>query len=493
MKKTRLLSAILAVLLLAGTATACATSDDPQDTDAPSQGTVSGENGEETNLKDALPDNLNYGKQKIVFISSDQLSAEELTNDPVSDIIYERNKLVESRLGVEIDCIQDGDAVNKIITSINGGSDDFDVLTDHCWRTAHRFAEGYFADLRKTQYLDFEKPWWNQSFNEVVSYNGAQYAATGDMTLSLYRRAYATVFNKKLFTDAGQKYLYEYVEDGSWTLDKQTAMIPQFHKDNGNQVQDTTGDIYGFVTNDFIYVDPYWAACEVDIIKKNSEGDYEWAFDSEKMYEMADKVLALCYSTDGGTYVETDDVNAETTVVNMFSSGYAAMATLCIEHLEGALMRQMTDEYGVVPMPKYEESQTTYNSQMHDGFQIACLPTTVTGERLNMMSAVLEAMASASYNLVRPVYYETTLRTKLAQDPQSAEMMDMVIDNIRIDAGFVYSQAISSTGLGFHQNFQNLIASKTNDTVSRFKTTSKAAQNLWNKFLIKLDKLADEN
>ncbi len=490
MKIKRLTALILALLMAGSTFVACGNNtEDPEETKASATTAATVEEGE-TELKDALPDDLNYGKQEIVFISADQLTAEELTNDPVSDIIYERNKLVESRLGVEIKCVDDGEAISKIITSINGGSADYDALVDYCWRTAFRFAEGYFADLRKTEYLDFEKPWWNQSFNDVVSYNDAQYAVTGDMTLSLYRRAYATVFNKKLFTDAGQKYLYDYVEDGTWTLDKQTAMIPLFHKDNGNQVQDTVGDIYGFVTNDFIYVDPYWASCEIDIIKKNSDGEYEWAFDTEKMYDMADKVLALCYATDGGTYVETDDVNAETTVVNMFSSGYGAMSTLCIELLEGAKMRQMTDEYGVVPMPKYEESQTTYYSQMHDGFQIACLPTTVTGEDLDMMSAVLEAMASTSYKLVRPVYYETTLRTKIAQDPQSSEMMDLVINNIRIDVGFVYSQAISSTGRGFHQTFQDLIASKNNDTVSRFKSATKSAQNLWTKFIKKMDALA---
>ena len=488
MKAKRLTTLLLALLMAGSTLVACGNNTDSPEETTSSVSTSSDAEGE-SELKDALPEGLNYGNQEIVFISGDQLTAEELTNDPVSDIIYERNKLVESRLNVEINCIQEGDAVGKIITSINGGSADYDILVDFCWTTAPRFAEGYFADLRKTQYLDFDKPWWNQSFNDVVSYNNAQYAVTGDMTLSLYRRAYATVFNKKLFTDAGQTFLYDFVEDGTWTLDKQTAMIPLFHKDNGNATQDTSGDIYGLVTNDFIYVDPYWAACEVDIIKKNNDGEYEWAFESEKMYEMADKVLALFYATDGGTYVETDDFAAEDTVNKMFSSGYAAMATLCIEHLEDVQMRQMGDEYGVVPMPKYEESQATYNSQMHDGFQIISIPTTVIGERLDMTSAVLEAMASTSYKLVRPVYYETTLRTKLAQDPQSAEMMDLVINNIRIDVGFVYSHAISSNGRGFHQNFQDLIASKTNDTVSRFKTTSKSAKNLWAKFLSKLDQL----
>ena len=489
MKKTRFLTAVLAALMLVGTATACANSDNSADTDTAQTDTSANENW----LEDSLPKDLNFKKEKITFISDDQIMSEKLSGDPVSDILYERNKAVEQRLGIEIDCINDADCVNKIITSINGGSADYDILVSYCWTTAPRFADAYFADLRQTEYLDFQKPWWNQSFNHAVSYNDAQYGITGDITLSLYRRTYATVFNKKLFTDARQAFLYDHVEDGSWTLDKQASLVPLLHKDNGNQIQDKTGDIYGFVSSDFIHVDPYWAACEIDIITKNNDGEYEWVFDSEKMYDMAEKVLHLYYATDDGSYIEKDNFASEETILTMFSSSYAAMATICIEQLEGAQMRNMTDEYGVVPIPKFLESQTTYHSQMHDGFRIACIPTTVQGERLDMMSAVLEALSSTSYNLVRPVYYETTLRTKLAQDPQSAEMMDLIINNIHIDPGFVYSHAMAGTSGGFHQEFQTLVESGTNDTMSRFKSSSKQAKKNWDDFLSKLDKLASQS
>ena len=156
---------------------------------------------------------------------------------------------------------------------------------------------------------------------------------------------------------------------------------------------------------------------------------------------------------------------------------------------EDSIMRSMTDEYGVVPIPRYSEDQTAYYSQMHDAFQIACFPTTLQGERQDMVSAVLEAIGSSSYNLVRPVYYETTLRTKLAQDPESSAMMDLIINNIRIDPGFVYSHVMGS----FHQEFQKLVAGGNNDTASRFKTKTKAAQKSWNNFFKRLDKLASES
>ncbi len=496
MKTKRLLSAILASLLLASSLTACATStDDPEDTKTPTQSTaVSGE--DDTELKDNLPDDLDYKNDEVVFISrdigmglADEIYAERITSDPVNDAVFERNKAVEARLGIKITSIRDSEAiVDKVITSVNGGSADYDVMIEYCWLAAPKTIEGYFADLRTTEYLDFEKPWWTQSYNDVVSYQDTQYGITGAMVLSTYRRTYTTVFNKKLFTDANLPYLYEHVENGTWTLDKQASLVPLLHKDNGNGVQDEAGDVFGLVSDDFISVDPYWAACEVDILLKNGDGAYEWVFDSGKMYDVVDKVLNLYYGTDGGMYCITEDDSFQGQTRQMFADGYTAMATLCIHGLENSAVRSMTDEYGVVPMPKFDESQSEYHSQMHDAFTIACLPTTVKGERLEQMSAVLEAMASASYRIVRPAYYETTLRTKIAQDPQSAEMMDLVINSIHIDAGMVYSHNMGS----FHKTFQAIVVSKQNSTTSSFKTSSKSAQNKLKILVHMLDKLAEQ-
>ena len=479
----RIPAVLLAILVLLTTLTACGTGSETTETQAPSQ-TV-GE-GEDTELRDELPADLNYNDTEIVFISPDAMTYDELTGKVVEDIIYERNKAVEERLGVVITAIQDGNAIDKVVTAVSGGNSDYDVLVECCWRSAPKFTGNYFRDLRTTEYLDFDKIWWNQSFNEVVEYNGAQYGVTGAMVLSLYRRTHVTVFNKDLFTNANQTFLYEYVENGTWTLDKQTSLVPLFHQDNGNNVQDKTGDVYGFISNDFIYVDPYWASCEVNIISKNSDGEYEWVFDSAKLYDMAEKVLKLYYSTDNSSFIETDDNLSERTVWDMFAAGSGAMATVCISALEDAAIREMPQEYGVVPIPKYSESQTTYYSQMHDGFTIASLPNSVSEERADMLSAVLEAMGSTSYRIVRPVYYDTILRTQIAKDPQSAVMMDLIINNIRIDAGFVYSHNMGS----FHQGFQQLVASRNNDAVSRYKRLTTAAKRSLEKLIMDLDKLS---
>lgn len=488
MKSIRIVSAVMAILMVLLSLAACAIGTETTETES-SLG-ISNESAGETELKDDIPDNLKFNGEKIVFISTNEMIYDDMTGEIVDDIIYERNKAVEERFGVTFEGIHEtGSTIDKITTAVSGGNSDYDLMEELCWRVAPKFTGNYFRDLRKTEYLDFGKVWWNQSFNDVVEYNDAQFGVTGAMVLSLYRRTYVTIFNKDLFTRTNQSFLYEYVENGTWTLDKQAALVPLFHQDNGNNVQDKTGDIYGFVSNDFIFVDPYWASCEVDIIKKNNDGDYEWVFDPGKLHEMAEKVLHLYYATDDGSYIEHDDYQAEQTVSAIFSGGYAAMATICIQALESGDIRNMSEEYGVVPIPKFSEDQKTYRSQMHDGFSILCIPTTISEERSDMLSAILEAMASTSYRIVRPVYYETVLRTQIAKDPQSAEMMDLIINNIYIDAGFVYSHSMNS----FHQGFQQLVDKGQNDAISRYTRLSTAAKRALEKLVKQLDKLANQS
>ena len=161
------------------------------------------------------------------------------------------------------------------------------------------------------------------------------------------------------------------------------------------------------------------------------------------------------------------------------------MATLRIAVLEGDAIRSMPEEYGVVPIPKFSEDQKEYRSQMHDGFTIACLPNTVSEGRANMLSAVLECMGSISYNDVRPTYYDTILRTQIAKDPQSAHMMDIIINGIYIDAGIVYSHSMGS----FHQGLQQMMDARNNDTVSRYKKMTTSAKRGLEGLMKELDKI----
>ena len=489
----RSLSLLLAALLLTGALASCAETkdDDPADTDGKNADTLP---EGETELRDNLPDGLKFNGEEINFYSfyeegmtSGQVTVPDLNGNPVNDAIFERNKIVESRLNVKIVNEDDksGDAyhvVNKTVTLVQSGSTDYDAITSPCWVVLDQSISGTFSNLTGSEYLDLTQPWWTQDFNEACSFQGAQYAASGHLLLGIYRSAYATVFNKSMFIDANEPFLYEYVDNGTWTLDKQASLVTAFHSDNNGDGLQDENDRYGLASGQIIYVDPYWASCGVDIVAKNADGEFELVFDSAKLHETVEDVLHLFYETENATYLEGDPVTT-------FSRGNAAMATIRIFSMEGAAMRTMEDAYGVVPMPRLSESQTSYRSTLHDGFSLVAAPATICGDHLEMVCAVLEAMGSASYRIVKPAYYETTLRTKLASDPDSSRMMDLITQNLRTDPGYFYVYTFNS----FHHVFRNIIASKQNTAISDYTRRSKQDLKNVKKVNQKLTQLAERN
>ena len=500
MKITRVLSALLALLMLVGSFAACGKPVDRPDTSVADTDAAT-EPESETELTDSLPAELDYGGDEIVILSryregwtSGEIAVKELTSEPVNDAVFERNKAVEDRLNVRINSVEEitDDAyviTTKASTAVKAGTHEYDIVASACYVGVNESINGTFADMRKSLYIDFDCPWWSQGFNEVVEYQGAQFCGLSSALLSQYRFAFVTLFNKELFTNVGQPFLYEAVENGSWTLDKQISLVPLLHQDNGNGEQDEQGDVYGLVSCDYVSTDPYWSSCMVDIIKKDENGDYLFVFDSGKLHDVGEKVLRLFYGTDGGTYdYKMETMNTEQDKIReMFARGGAAMATVRILELEYGSIRGMEQEFGVVPMPKFDEVQKEYRTLLHDQFTVLSILTTVSKQegRLDEVGAVLEAMSSESYKTVRPAYYETTLRTKIAQDPQSAEMFNIIIDNIYIDAGIIYTIQLST----FHNYFREIIGSGKNTVTSEYRSVSGQAKKALNSMTKRLDRI----
>ena len=401
MKSKRVLSVILAALMLVSALPSCASEGDQTDNTAAEQITAA---ESDTSIQDNLPDDLDFGDTELFIAGNSraetqaEISVKGYEGEPVNDSVYERNLIVEKRLGVKITSLeQKSGIVDKVATVIKAGSAEYDAVAAECCALLPKTLEGLFMDLNQTEYLDLTQPWWSQGFNHAVSHRDSQYAATGSLLLSLYRFGFVTVFNKRIFDEAGQPYLYDLVEKREWTLDKQIEMIPVFHRDNGNGEQDLDGDVYGFMSTDATDVDAYWSACMLKIIDKNEDNEYEFVFDTARVFDAAEKLIQLFHGTDGGTYQGFHSDGDWNTIRNAFSDGYTAMAAFRLLELENESMRSMADEFGVVPIPKYDKQQKAHQTLLHDQFTVVSIPTTVVGERLDMVSVtrITEKQASS--------------------------------------------------------------------------------------------------
>ena len=488
----RLMSILMLLATLAMTLAACVEVPDPE------QGGQASQEQGETLLLDNIPEDLKFNGEDVVILSrsmagwtQDEIAVPELNSEPVNDAMFNRNIAVGDRLNVNIvsSPIEDPDQfkpITEIERVVKAGSEDYDLVAAACYVALGSTVKGTFLDLTDLEYLDLSQSYWMQDYNEVISYGESQYTATGMIALSTYRFAFVTLFNKELFDNKSLPYLYEAVNNNEWTLDYQATLIEDFYQDlNGNGKQDEE-DLFGLVSCPGLSVDAYWSACDVPLVQKDMDGAYEWVLDTARLADVVDKVLYLFYEC-GGTYLYKEVVNntEQDEIREMFSDGRSAMATLRLVAVEQSDVRNMEQQYGIVPMPKYNTAQAEYGTLMHDQFTVFAIPASAASEKLELIGATMEVMASESLRLVKPAYYEIALKRKYMSDPVAWDMLDLTFARVIVDAGVVYGEA-----LGYpHHDLRSIIQGKKNTVASKYgKMGSKITKQL-TKLTSKLDKL----
>lgn len=492
----RALSMILAAAMLVLTVVSCGNSAEPSDPQDTTTAAVAGEattaatteqvteTTKDPNASD-LPDDLDYTGETIHIISRDsdwvrdEIRVNELNGDVVNDAVYNRNSVVEERLGLKIDNITvagtDNYAVaEEVRTAVKAGSDEFDILANSVYSSIMYSAENIFHNLYNCEYLDLEKPYWAQGFNQAASFGEAQYMCTGAAALTLYRYMFVTFFNKDVLAEVTDVNLYEVVNQGKWTLDYHHELANQFYTDlNGNGQSDET-DRFGFVCTNMAYIDAYWSSCQLPILVKDESNAYVYSVDLEKMSAAVDKILNLWYNCEGSHIFESvSDAENQLIGTRAISERRTATTTLRLVSVETDEFRNMTDRYGIIPIPKMDETQTGYQTFLHDQFTAFGIVSTVKESRLQMMGAYLEAMAEESYKSLVPTYYELALKTKYVSDEESGQMLDMIYRSVYIDAGVLYTKTVD-----VHQQLRTIIRSGNNTVASMFKATSKVVSKM---------------
>ena len=480
----RKLSLILAALMLGMTFTACAsesgnegattTAPSAVDTTAVAETTAPVEEGP----ADPLPKDLRFDGQTVRFLArdrdwmDDEIAVDDINGEVVNDAIFKRNQMTEDRLGVEISTFKTGGtdmyAISNLLkTLVLAGTDEYDIFHNSVYSTIMYTGDNIFHNLYDFQYLNLENPWWSQGFNAEASIGNAQYLATGDISLSLKRMTFVTFFNQQLFKNFNIENIYDVVRDGKWTLEYQGNIAAQMYQDlNGNQQKDQE-DAFGFMTNgDQIGVDAYWSSCDMDILKKTADNTYEYAVNVERVAAAVTAINKLIWDNEGSWSVPKGGSDKEQdTIAQLFSSGNVGMVTLRVMETEGAYLRDMKDAYGILPIPKLDESIEAYYSYAHDQFNAYGMPLTLKEDRFDLAGAALEYMAYLSMRDVMPAYYEIALKTKYASDMESGEMLDLIFSNFKVDAGVLYTKNINSV----HQALRTLIGGNNSNVASQFK------------------------
>jgi hypothetical protein len=414
---------------------------------------------EDTKVLDAVPE-LDFGgaafrtlEQSTVYslhLSSQEYKYEELkysfwtedqVGEKVNDAIYDRNRAMEERFRISIEEPTKGDTdtvKDMIVNTVLGAMDEYD-LTFYCLQEApNLIVQGVFTNWSTIPYVDLDNPWYMQQINNVTI-NATYFVIESDLNLGWSEQTWMIIYNKSKATDYNvQEDLYQRVRDGKWTLDYMMEITESVYTDlNGNGARDEE-DFYGMLG---LYDGPPIAAftygCEAPMIVLNDDYTITQTVRGEKYLEVIGKLTKL-FNESGGSWLSESASKEDR--VDRFVQGNLLFSPMMALDLTGGDLRDFKDDFGVLPPPKYDEDQEAYHTIVN--IRVPGMIVLKSAQNTEMIGAVVEAMSAYSHENVLPVYVNEALELRGTRDPESVEMLQLVLDARTVDYGYLYDAGI---------------------------------------------------
>lgn len=394
------------------------------------------------------------------------MDAESLDGDIINDAIYNRNRNVESALNIIIkqDVKSLSAANTAIINNVAAGDNVHDVIFIESNYSTALARENSFVDLATVPNLDFDKPWWDQGSAENFMINNKLYFIYGNLHLQYYEALYTIMFNKTLIENYNMDNPYELVNDGKWTLDKYIEMVSDATYDlNGDGVMNAQDDLYGaiVVTNQPIY----YAVCSgARFSQTNADGTIEFLGMYERLYDIANKITTVL--SDKNVIMTSSTVGVSSYANDIYSAYESNHALFMVEVLGRVKeLRTMDTDFGLLPFPKYDESQEQYLSG--NAFSASLMSIPITNPDLERTGTILENICAGSYEELIPAYYELNLKGKQFRDDDSEAMLDLMLNNIQYDIALIFNW-------GSFISMYNSAVTDNNDLMSKYASIEKA-------------------
>ena len=374
-----------------------------------------------------------------------EFTVEEITGEAVDDALFNRNKKIEDSYHVTLGVDVRSDAMKQAQTEVQAGSETYDVFTLNSYESAQLSINNCFVDLMTTDNMNLKKGYWDQAMIRNLSIDNKIFYVTGDISTRANDGTFLMLFNKNLAAQNDLPDLYQIVRDGKWTMDQFDVLISDFTRDLDGDGKLTPDDAWGFATQQEAYLG-FFYSCDETIIGRDKDGMPILDLVDDRFYQVYEKLINVLRK-DNKTISAHDYLNYKgaTDLINspMFREGRALFYYSVASCFAG--FRDMKDDYGVLPSPKFDEAQENYVSYVYHGAGLYSIPTTSSDP--GFPGFVMEALAEESYAHVTPVYYETTLKDKYQRDENSAEMLDIVFRNRVWDLGYIVDFGQLSTTL----------------------------------------------
>ncbi|MBR3836847.1 MAG: hypothetical protein IKJ74_01765 [Clostridia bacterium] len=444
MKATKILSLILAAIMLCSCFLVACGGDDGKKGDG---GEVILNTNEVDQSKVLDLEKKTFNGHEFRFMSrktshyhldTHEIYAEELTGDKLNDAVFTRNAQLEKEYNCKITEEKTSSPASAAREPLMAGEYVADFLFDEARLLRNLAASNLLADVAKCENVNLEKAWYDENGLNGLNIGGKVFFVVGDAACLDDIASYIMRFNRDFVEEYDADIdLYDEVRKGKWTIDRLYELMNATAKDlNGDGFLMPNEDRFGYNAERAVNW-AHVAACGVTVSTMDDSGNYDIPLSPKQ--ELVDAWAALKPVLTASTRLNDDGGLNE---------------GLCVFYCcnTGSLLNSSESTYdlGVLPLPKLNEDQDKYYTTVYFSQLCSyCIPNTANNAEdyatngftsgVEQAAYFLEVFSYYSMNILTPAFYNQVILKQSVRDLESAEMVEIALENKIYDPVIGYS------------------------------------------------------
>ncbi len=482
-KISRISAMLLALLVLLSAFTACGGGNEGKDTTAatdPVTDATTAPPPPETLPPEEvleLPEDLTFDGEKYYILSTGAkpyddfgYTADDLT--VLGQAQYLRKARIEEKYDVFIEIetqvgsgvTNPGPGFNLFTEAAQANDDSYSIGLISGYDASNLTNSNRLYDLNSIEHIDTSKVWWDQDANNDLTVNGMLFYTNGRFTTAYSESSFIMYYNKALAAEAELEDIYSIVKEGKWTIDLLAEYSRKISEDlDGNDIMNEN-DRYGLYVWDDSLLGMLAASgtkcCTV------TDGEMSLTLYNENTLNMFNKFTDIAYDKEYSlTYQRYEGLN-----VRQNFKENKAMFWSTFSYYQAEL-RDMENDFGILPYPKLDETQDRYYSSIAPYYsQFICVPMITNKETLSFIGCITEALAYEGRETVWPALYEQSLKGAFSRDDGTGDMLDIVYSSYGYDIGYFFKVG------GYNENIMNLLRGYSKSFDGMYSSYSKKAE-----------------
>ena len=372
---------------------------------------------------------LNY---EDPFEMNSKITTDAANGDILNDTKYQCMLALEDKMGVTIEetNVSYDQYLSFARSALASAEDLYDFIYVNEQDMNALTSENYLMNLLEFENLQLMENWWLHEVNDLITIGDTLYCAEGYSNLLVVDTLNIMLFNEDLAQRLDLDAPYSLVKDGKWTLDKFAEYL-KIGADLNLGVDAPDAD------NIWNYDQPgNGAACSGLLVGCGEhgfaiqDGQVVFSAGSERYYNVCQKISDIMLRNQSYMYYKE-----QFGVSTQFKIGRALFSYG--EIVTTQQLRNQDFAFGVLPTPKYDETQERYYCRKSWPSAGVSIPQTVSDPEKS--AAFADALNYLSYDILWPVYRGLVLEQKNLRNEESIEMLDIILRSGAPSISMIYS------------------------------------------------------